>query len=181
MRVLAHAQEVKDCHALGMTDKQIGEHIGRSATRVGEIRRELGLPINPSKASRSHKRIDREYLIREFDETMKALQAHGDHTEVRRQVRRVASEIGSDYKRVMAIYSHELGLIQLLPQRKYTKEQYAEAKRLLDEHGLSYTEVGKIVGIDRKMIAQTLPGRGLSPSDASTVRWVNRRMQKMGI
>lgn len=175
---------VREYHALGFTDRQIREAVGIAKTTVSDIRKRLGLAPNRSSYKPAPppppKRLDREYLAREFDESMKALQSHGDHAGVRRQIKRVASELNVNYDHLINVYSHQMGLVVRQPVRRYTDEQYAEADRLLG-FGMSYTEVGKIVGIDRKMIAQKIPGKGLTASEAQTVRWVNERMTKMGI
>lgn len=178
----ARERHIIDLHAVGLSDKQIAEEVGGvSRDVVRKTRKKFNLPFNPSPAAPAKKRIDREYLAREFDETMKALQSHGDHAGVLRQVRRVAAELGVNYDNLIKVYSYQMGLVKRQPVRRYTDEQYAEAKRLLDDHGLSYTEVERQTGIPRDRLGHVLPGRGLSPSEAQTVRWVNVHMRKMGI
>lgn len=165
-----------ELHATGISDAEIAAKIGISRRDATKIRLRYGLPLN-----KGRREIDREFLVREFEESMKALQAHGEHAEVRKKVRGVAQEIGADYTHLMKIYVDELKLIQRRPARKYSDEQYAEAKRLLDNHGLSYTEAQRQTGIPRDRLSSRFPGRGLSPSEAQIVRWVDAKMQKMGI
>lgn len=168
---------LKQMHSQGMTDAEIAKELGVSRKAAASVRRRNGLPFNGS----APRMIDREYLAREFDEHMKALQSHGEHDEVRRKVKSVAAEIGATYDRVMKIYVEELGLIERRPVRKYTDEQYAEAKRLLDDHGLPYSEVGKMTGIKPSRLGEVFPGRGLSPSEARSMGWVKEKMLQMGI
>lgn len=178
-----HLREIKDLHAKGLSDREIWEAIGRRIKigTVNKYRRELGLAPNKGKPlAYGRRKIDREYLAREFDERMKALQTHGDYLGVRRQIRAVADEIGASEKRVTYIYMYELKLVIPMPVVRYSKEQYAEAKRLIVEHGLSYAEAGRLTGVDRKRLGDVFPGHGMSPSESRMVGWVNAELKKMG-
>lgn len=177
-------EKVRELHAQGLSDPEISKALNGeiSSRRVQEVRAvHLKLAPNFDRSIVRYK-IDRDYLIREFDESMKALQAHGDRKGVVRHMKRVAAELGASYEAVKRVYVNELALVKPAePPAEVTDEQYAEAKRLLVEHDMPYSEVSKVTGISTDRLSRKFPGMGASPSDARRIGWAKEMERQMGI
>ncbi len=172
-------KEFKALWDQGYGDTDAAREMGVSRSRTRNIRNELGLPANRT-AARSN-RMDREYLIREFDESIRRHVVANDSSGVTRELVRIGAEVGRHPDYLRRVYQGELGLLPKM-QKRYTEEQYAEAGRLLKEHGLPYSEVSKLTKVPSERIQRKFPGLGIQdPVERGLYAHAKAVAREMGI
>jgi AraC-like DNA-binding protein len=172
--------EVERLFKLGWSDERIARALGMSPKSVQDVRLKRNLLRPKVKPPAPIKKVDDEYLTREFNETIRVPQKARDFEEVHRQVQRIARAAQVD-PRTVRRRLQALSLLEIDTRSKpKAPEVYARAQVLLQD-GLPYAEVARELRMESSTLRRRFPGLGVRPEDHGTYLAAKQLERSLGL